>query len=648
MRLPARGWISADPRSLGLGRIALGLALLLDLLRRAPELTLFYTNVGLLPNHTVLWQPTVRRLLSMFFMVSLPHEAVLAFVISAFCFLALTVGFRTRLFHALSLLATLSLHNRVIFIEGPGSTALGALCLWTLFLPLGRRFSVDAVARSLRKHPDLTAADLDAARFPPADTTPVASLAVAGLLLQLVAMLGLGFANRQGATWSDGTALHYGLHQDRIVTWLGVWAREHWPQSLLRAGSAVVLWLPLVIAVLVVMALLPAVRVGARRLAMVLLVALVIVQTSLVNLGSWGVALLAYVPFLMTARDWEWLSARARRRAVTRVVFYDGDCGICFQSARILRRLDRLGRLVVVPNDDTSLFPPGFSIDPALLEKTILVVDPASGRRRIRAQAFAEMFRVLPGAAPLAFFMRLPLVRTVAGRVYDRIAVNRTRISTWLGLAACGIPVRPSSPAEVKPAMAEKTATPTGSPICRGWRWLRGKKSQTRELLAAFVLLALGSDALAANPAVPTALRDLRPDWVATLVGYAGLQQAWTFWAPDPPLGDRMVFVDALTGDGRHVDPFNAAGSRVHELPVTAIPARLGQSALFAAYSARIPERFVYHQAFLEWVMRQQGRPGDQIVSFDAWVIDDDSPPPGETVARGGRPRLFLHHAPPP
>ncbi|HXI56217.1 MAG TPA: hypothetical protein VNO55_09165, partial [Polyangia bacterium] len=354
MRLPGRGWSSADPRSLGLGRIALGLALLLDLLRRAPELTLFYTNVGLLPNHTVLWQPTVRRLLSMFFMVSLPHEAVLAFAASAFCFLALTVGFRTRLFHALSLLATLSLHNRVIFIEGAGSTALGALCLWTLFLPLGRRFSIDAVTGSLRRHPDQTAADLDAARFPPADTTPVTSLAVAGLLLQLAALLGLTFANRQGATWSDGTALHYGLHQDRIVTWLGVWTREHWPLSMMRAGSAAVLWLPLVIAVLVVT---PVPRVGARRLAMVLLVALVIVQTSLVNLGSWGLALLAYVPFLMTARDWEWLVVRVRRRPLTRIVFYDGDCGICFQSARILRRLDRLGRLVLVPNDDTSLFP---------------------------------------------------------------------------------------------------------------------------------------------------------------------------------------------------------------------------------------------------------------------------------------------------
>jgi hypothetical protein len=106
-----------------------------------------------------------------------------------------------------------------------------------------------------------------------------------------------------------------------------------------------------------------------------------------------------------------------------------------------------------------------------------------------------------------------------------------------------------------------------------------------------------------------------------------------------------MVFVDAETTGGNHLDPFNQAGSRVHDLPVIRIPARLGESALFAAFVARIPERGVYHQAFLEWVQRAPARTGQPpIVGFDAWVIDDDSPPPGETLARNARSRLFLHH----
>ena len=627
-------WLSVDPRSLGLGRIALGVALLWDLVLRAPQLTLFYSNAGLLPNHTVLWQPTVPRLFSLFFMVSLPHEAALAFFACGFCFAALAVGYRTRLFQALSLLATLSLHNRVIFVEGEGSVALGALCLWTLFLPLGRRFSVDAVRTSMRTRPDHVAADLDPGRALPVADAPVVSVAVAGLRLQLAGMLILWFTHRSGAAWRDGTALHFLLHQDRAMTWLGLWAREHLSPSLLAALGRLIGVAPLAIGGLL---LLPVPGGWGRRLALAGLVVWVGLVTALVNLGNWGVALLAYGPFLLAPRDWDALVARARRRdqarPATRLVFYDGDCGICFFTARVLRRLDRLGRLWPLANDDLASFPPGLSLDPALLERTVLVVDPASGRRWTRAAAFAEVARRLPGGWPLALLMRLPGLREIADLVYDRVAINRSRISAWFGLAACGIPARAP---QAEPS-APLAATSSDAWFCRGLRWLRGKRGALRELLAALALLALAGDAAARNP-----------PWIDTLVGYTGLHQRWTLWAPEPPRTDRFVFVDAQTADGRHVDPFNAAGSRRSELPVTAIPPRLGESALFAEYARQIPERAVYHQAFLEWLLRYPERTGDardKIVAFDATVIDDDSPPPGETAARNARARVFRHWA---
>jgi predicted DCC family thiol-disulfide oxidoreductase YuxK len=628
-------------------------ALLVDLFSRVPQLTLFYSNQGLLPNHTVLWQPTIPRLFSIFLMASLPHEAALLFFLCGFCFVALAVGFRTRLFQFLSLLATISLHNRVIWIEGEGSTALGALCLWTLFLPLSRRFSVDAVVASLRGRADHTAADLDPARAPAGDTAPVQSLAAAGLLLQFAAMLIVWFANRSGLAWRDGSALHWLLHQARVVTALGAWARAALSPSLLAALGRF-LWLaPLLIAVSL---LLPVGRIWARRLGIALTLVWVATFAALVNQGNWALAVLAFLPFFLSAQDWEQAAAWARRRRRTRLVIFDGDCGICFFSVRLLRRMDTLGRIQLLSNDDVAAFPAGLSVEPGLLEKTVMVVDPVTGRRWLRADAFAEIFRTLPGFWPVALFLRLPLVRTVAVWGYDRVAINRTRISTWLGLAACGVPARtPPFVAASPTADNEKSAIVAGGLVffpCRVWRWLRARPTPTRELLAALMLLALAVDTLAENPSVPGALRDLRPSLVATLIGYGGLSQRWTAWAPEPPNGDRMVFVDAVTGDGRHVDPFNAAGSRIDEptLPLTAIPARLDESALFAEYARRIPDRAVYHQAFLEWVLRypeRTGRAADRIASFDAWVIDDDGPPPGETAARNVRRQVFLHHGTP-
>src|SRR5262249_52748105 len=150
----------------------------------------------------------------------LPHEAWLMFGVCLVCFFFLLVGWRTRLFHVVSLVLSASLHNRVLFAENWGGVALGALMAWTAFLPLGRRFSADALLASLRKNAgeqpeDMTAERLGQTSAP--DTRPVVSLAVLGLLLQLAVIYWFNFVHKSGPTWKDGTAVHYVLWQERIV-----------------------------------------------------------------------------------------------------------------------------------------------------------------------------------------------------------------------------------------------------------------------------------------------------------------------------------------------------------------------------------------------------------------------------------------------
>ena len=312
------------------------------------------------------------------------------------------------------------------------------------------------------------------------------------------------------------------------------------------------------------------------------------------------------------------------------MVFFDVDCGVCFQIARVCKRLDLARRLRWVGNDDRAAIPS--DIDPELLDRTILVLDPVTGRRWTRSDAFAELFAALPLGRWVAWILRLPIVRIVAGAAYDRFAANRTRISVWFGLAACGVPA---------PKVARDGAASAASPELAGpfMAWLRANRARLRELAAAAALLILGIDLLASNAAVPPALRPPRPLWLQTLVTYPHLSQSWSLFGPDVPLTDQMVTVDAVTKDGRHVDPYNLAGSRVHALPVDAIPARLGHTSMWREYTQKIPGTNVYHQAFLEWVLRfpeRTGHKGDQIVSFEAWVVEDNSPPPGATGGRRG------------
>ena len=159
------------------------------------------------------------------------------------------------------------------------------------------------------------------------------------------------------------------------------------------------------------------------------------------------------------------------------------------------------------------------------------------------------------------------------------------------------------------------------------------------------MLVVLVSETLFINDAVPHLLKHEQPIWIKQLVAYPRLIQAWSMFASDAPTTDESVAVDAVTVDGRHVDPYSEVSGRYPNPGHAGIPARLDNDSFFFNYSARIPFKPEYFNAFEEWLLaypERTGRPQDRIVKFDAYIIEDDSPPPGETRPRNVRSRVFL------
>src|SRR5689334_12726420 len=113
-----------DHRSLGIGRIGIGLLLVHNVWRRVPNLVPFYTNDGVLPNHSVLWRPTFEYMFSFFFAASRANEAAVMFLVCAAVFSVFMVGYRTRLFHVLSFACLVSLQSRQAFTMNGGDVAL--------------------------------------------------------------------------------------------------------------------------------------------------------------------------------------------------------------------------------------------------------------------------------------------------------------------------------------------------------------------------------------------------------------------------------------------------------------------------------------------------------------------------------------------
>ena len=129
-------YLRIDPRSLGLFRLGFGLVLIFDLLRRFRYIKEFYSNDGVLPNHNHLFNlRATGQVWSLLHAFSTEGESTFAFGLIFVAYLLFTVGYRTRVFHAVSLAALVSLTARNILLENAGNYAAIALLAFTLFLP---------------------------------------------------------------------------------------------------------------------------------------------------------------------------------------------------------------------------------------------------------------------------------------------------------------------------------------------------------------------------------------------------------------------------------------------------------------------------------------------------------------------------------
>ena len=148
-------YMSLDLRSLALFRMALGLIIMVDVVRQWGDIGAFYTDAGVLPRAT-----TVQILVYYRWLWSVHglHGSLL-FQQTLFCgefiaALGLLLGCRTRVMTFLCWILVTSHQARNPFILTGGDMLLRLLLFWSLFLPLASRFSLDlrAFPPSSRSH----------------------------------------------------------------------------------------------------------------------------------------------------------------------------------------------------------------------------------------------------------------------------------------------------------------------------------------------------------------------------------------------------------------------------------------------------------------------------------------------------------------
>ncbi|RYZ08911.1 MAG: hypothetical protein EOO73_06350 [Myxococcales bacterium] len=603
---------SADPRSLGLMRVALGALLFCDVALKLPEVPAHYSNTGWLSNHFALFKPMSDHLFSVYLAFGSPNEVRLLMGAHLLVCLLLLVGYRTKLMQLLALLLTTSLNSRNVLIENGGSVVLNLLLVWTAFLPLGVRFSVDALRASLRARKETSVAALNDRTDPPRWREPIVSLAVTALLLQWAAIYGFNAVQKSGAPWRDGTAVHYFLQQDRLVTWLGAWLRGSLPLGAVK----VLTFTTLAIEAAVPLLLLSPWRAHVTRLvAFALVVVLHLSIDSVLQLGSFSWAMLVVFCAFLPTQAWDWLKRYFAARRVPCVVHVDLKSGWALALARTVKRLDLLGFVTFRARDEES---------PKKAEKSLCVsvngTKSVAGWDALLAIADALWF----GRRPLRLLA--PLVRRRVARRLTQLATAPDELDRDFGVSH--LPEQGDARAdEPSPALL----------------WRSRLFASVREAGLAALLVVCGSQLLIENPAVPPAWKPLwRPRAFEAVIAYPRIFQGWSMFAPSPPMSDGRLVIDGRTKDGRKLDPLTG-GEPVFVLQPPGAPR---SNLIWGYFHTRIAEeRFrAYWGGVRDFLLKHHeltGRPEDELASFEAIYVSQAFAPPGQARPAPERRTLF-------
>jgi len=611
-------YLTFDRRTLGFSRILLGFLLIMDLFRRTPDWMSMFATTGVLPVPLNLSRPQAPAAFSIVNAFVTPPELIGLWILIFVTYVCVLVGFKTRLAQVLTVFWVTGLNGRVLLIENGGYVVFNLLAMWTAFLPMGDRFSVDAFRASMRRKRELDAAALNdrGDLIPTERLAPHVTFVSLAILLQLSVIYFFNVVHKYGPGWRrEYSAVHYVLWVDRMVTPVVSAVRTSIPFWFSLALTKLVLAME---AALPFCLLSPLAKRWARLAAAVLILVLHIGFGSSFVLGPFAWALCVFSTLLYGREDWDDVARTMRRPHRARTVLFDPASAGALYLARALARLDRYELLTF---EEAPGLPAG------------LAVRGLDGAQRGGA-GFAQIVAALPLGPTVAWLFRAPLVKTpldAAVRLFESGAVARFFRVEHAGARA---------------------PEPLPSPARRTWRKGLGVLRELA-ILAMFAgavnqaLTELWStrdrwSRLVADLNTSDTVKELgwhlspQPEPMRVLAHKLRFLQGWFMFSPNPVMDDGTVVVDAITADGRHIDPLTGRPPDF-DLPNAT---SYGYNQIWSDYRNRIrmPGNAAYREAMREFLLRfpdRTGRPEDGLVSGDVYWLEEQNPRFGDPARKG-------------
>ena len=671
-------YLSFDRRTLAFTRILLGVFLLFDLFRRTPDWLWLFSDKGVLPVTHNLWRPQSSGW-SLFNAFHTSGELWVLWGVGFVIFTMLLLGYKTRVVQVLAAIYIASANGRVLLVENGGYVVQNLLLLWTAFLPLGDRFSIDALQRSWR-HSEHNASDLneDDNRVSARMRAPHVSLLGAALILQIGALYFFNVVHKTGPAWANNTAVHYVLYNDRMATPLIAAVRDHLPNALIFFLSKLSMILEASIPFCLMS---PLARVWSRRFVVVAMFLLHVGFGSSFVLGPFAWSLCVFASLFINAEDWDLLARVMRRSKRALTIHYNPTSQAAFWVCRLLRRADWLRLVHFRASDDIATLaveqqrqrieggeavtavvdamPLGPLARIALglpftaklwlgLGRTGLRLAGVSGTRSdaehtapaarrggdkpidfashwIARSNISAIMGLLIGGAWLAIFGG-PMLHRVKSGLHKVVvgSVALEDITLWLGVALALVGAA---------AFIRSLLTTAWTLTAEGQRRVLRFGAVVREVLVVVMLAGAINQALV-ELWVAKRMKVPQPPAMQLLAHKFRYLQGWFMFSPNPVMDDGIIVVDAMTVDGRHVDPFSIHyAEKTLRAPDFDLPHAhsLKYNQIWSDYFNRmhLPGNRVHRkpmEAFIYRLPERTGNPRDAIVSGDVYWVHDLNP----------------------
>jgi hypothetical protein len=431
-----------------------------------------------------------------------------------------SIGWHTSRVSVVLWILVVSTHNRNPLVCDIGDAYLAAILFWSMFLPLGARFSVDC---ALQRHRSTSHSD----RY-----FGASSLA---LVVQIALFSFVSAVQRTGRDWRDGSAMYYALSLDSHATAVGLFVVRS--PLLAHALTFAFKWLEWTVSF---GAIAPVFNWHMRLIAVVCSIALHLGFGLLLELGMWVWVPPAASLALLPSQFWTWWRRLLWPRTATLRLRYGAGRLRVRDALLCARELLLLGDMLHVEAQSSDN--DGYDLIEAVIDARDKPQLVSHGVDAVLAVAHASLLFDVLWTLPLGEFL---LRRTMSAKVVRRVASFVFGEPSNLAAAATeAIVVRH----EPQPFVVGNLQAKWSDAVRLVLHWFSGR-SLVREAL---VLCMLCATLMAALPEEFRSLPATRT--AVTWVRFARLEPRYQLFVPSVPRDDGWFVTNGELVDGTKIE----------------------------------------------------------------------------------------------